>query len=187
MKKEKLEKFEFESEVKQLLHILVYSLYKNKEIFLRELISNAVDALNKIKFEVLMNKDIEDKGEDLRIDISINKTQNKLIIEDTGVGMTKNELVKNLGTIAHSGTSNFLKKLSESKEEEKIDLIGKFGVGFYSSFMVAREIHVYTKSFKKGSKAFLWRSKGDADYTIEETIKKIGGTRIELLLKKEEK
>jgi molecular chaperone HtpG len=187
MEKEKLEKFEFESEVKQLLHILVYSLYKNKEIFLRELISNAVDALNKIKFEILMNKDIEDKGEDLRIDISINKTQNKLIIEDTGIGMTKNELVKNLGTIAHSGTSNFLKKLAESKEEEKVDLIGKFGVGFYSSFMVAREIHVYTKSFKKGSKAFLWKSKGDADYTIEETIKKIRGTRIELLLKKEEK
>ena len=187
MEKEKLEKFEFESEVKQLLHILVYSLYKNKEIFLRELISNAVDALNKIKFEILMNKDIEDKDEDLRIDISINKTQNKLIIEDTGVGMTKNELVKNLGTIAHSGTSNFLKKLTESKEEEKVDLIGKFGVGFYSSFMVAKEIHVYTKSFKKGSKAFLWRSKGDADYTIEETIKKVRGTRIELLLKKDEK
>jgi len=187
MKKEELEKFEFESEVKQLLHILVYSLYKNKEIFLRELVSNAVDALNKIKFEILMNKDIEDKDEDLRIDISINKTQNKLIIEDTGIGMTKNELVKNLGTIAHSGTSNFLKKLDESKEEEKVDLIGKFGVGFYSSFMVAKEIHVYTKSFKMGSKAFLWKSKGDADYTIEETIKKIRGTRIELLLKKDEK
>jgi len=187
MEKEKLEKFEFESEVKQLLHILVYSLYKNKEIFLRELISNAVDALNKIKFEILMNKNIEDKDEDLRIDISVNKTQNKFMIEDTGVGMTKNELVNNLGTIAHSGTSNFLKKLSESKEEEKIDLIGKFGVGFYSSFMVAKEIHVYTKSFKKGSKAFLWKSKGDADYTIEETIKKIRGTRIELLLKNDEK
>jgi len=187
MEKEKLEKFEFESEVKQLLHILVYSLYKNKEIFLRELISNAVDALNKVKFETLLNKDIEDKNEDLRIDISLNKTQNKLIIEDTGIGMTRDELVKNLGTIAHSGTSNFLKKLSESKEEEKVDLIGKFGVGFYSSFMVAKEIHVYTKYFKKGSKAFLWKSKGDADYTIEETIKKIRGTRIELLLKKDEK
>lgn len=187
MEKEKLEKFEFESEVKQLLHILVYSLYKNKEIFLRELISNAVDALNKIKFEILINKDIEDKDEDLRIDISLNRTQNKLIIEDTGIGMTRDELIKNLGTIAHSGTSNFLKKLSESKEEEKLDLIGKFGVGFYSSFMVAKEIHVYTKSFKKGSKAFLWKSKGDADYTIEETIKKIRGTRIELLLKKDEK
>ncbi len=187
MEREKLEKFEFESEVKQLLHILVYSLYKNKEIFLRELISNAVDALNKIKFEILINKDIEDKDEALRIDISLNRTQNKLIIEDTGIGMTRDELIKNLGTIAHSGTSNFLKKLSESKEEEKIDFIGKFGVGFYSSFMVAKEIHVYTKSFKKGSKAFLWRSKGDADYTIEETIKKIRGTRIELLLKKDEK
>ena len=184
MKKEKLE---FESEVKQLLHILVYSLYKNKEIFLRELISNAVDALNKVKFEILINKNIENKDEDLRIDISLNRTQNKLIIEDTGIGMTRDELIKNLGTIAHSGTSNFLKKLSESKEEEKLDLIGKFGVGFYSSFMVAKEIHVYTKSFKKGSKAFLWRSKGDADYTIEETIKKVRGTRIELLLKKDEK
>ena len=183
----KTEKFEFQSEVKQLLDILVYSLYKNKEVFLRELISNAVDALNKVKFESIASPDIEDKDLDLKINISFLKSQNKLIIEDTGIGMTREELVSNIGTIAHSGTVDFLKKLSESKGQNQVDLIGKFGVGFYSSFMVAKEIHIYTKSFKKDSVAYLWKSKGDSSYTIEETAKKQRGTRIELFLKKEEK
>lgn len=187
MTKESAEKFEFQSEVKQLLNILVYSLYKNKEVFVRELISNAVDALNKVQFVLLTNKDVEDKDADLRIDISFNKTQNKFIIEDTGVGMTKEELIENIGTIAHSGAVDFLKKLSESKDKEQVELIGKFGVGFYSSFMAAKEIHIYTKSFVKDSKGYLWKSKGDTNYTIEETIKKLRGTRIEILLKKEEK
>ncbi len=187
MAKAKTEKFEFQSEVKQLLNILVYSLYQHKEVFLRELISNAVDALNKVQFEILTNQDIEDKELDLQIDISFVKSQNKLVVEDTGIGMGKEELVENIGTIARSGTVEFLHKLSESKEKDKVDLIGKFGVGFYSSFMVAEEIHIYTKSFKKGSSGLLWKSKGDNNYTIENTIKKTRGTRIELILKKEEK
>ncbi|MFW6131359.1 MAG: ATP-binding protein, partial [Candidatus Aminicenantaceae bacterium] len=108
----KTEKFEFQSEVKQLLNIIIYSLYKNKEIFLRELVSNAVDALNKIQFELLTDKEIENKDAELRIDISTTKAQNKLTIEDTGIGMTKKELIENIGTIAHSGTMNFLKKLA---------------------------------------------------------------------------
>jgi molecular chaperone HtpG len=187
MVKQSPEKFEFQSEVKQLLDILVYSLYKHKEVFLRELISNSVDALNKVQFNILTTPDIEDKDLDLKIDISFSKTQNKLVVEDTGVGMSKEELIKNIGTIAHSGTVDFLKKVSESKEKNKLDLIGKFGVGFYSSFMVAKEIYIYTKSFKKGSKGYLWKSKGDSNFTIEETVKKQRGTRIELVLKKEEK
>lgn len=187
MVKQTSEKFEFQSEVKQLLDILVYSLYKHKEVFLRELISNSVDALNKVQFNILTNPDIEDKELDLKIDVSFNKTQNKLIVEDTGVGMTKEELIKNIGTIAHSGTVEFLKTVSKTKEKNKLDLIGKFGVGFYSSFMVAEEIHIYSKSFKKGSKGYLWKSKGDSNFTIEETVKKNRGTRIELFLKKEEK
>jgi len=187
MTKQNPEKFEFQSEVKQLLDILVYSLYKHKEVFLRELISNAVDALNKVQFNILTNPDIENKDLDLKIDISFNKTQNKLIVEDTGAGMSKDELVKNIGTIAHSGTVDFLKKVSESKEKNKLDLIGKFGVGFYSSFMVAKEIHIYSKSYRKGSKGLLWKSKGDSNFTIEETLKKQRGTRIELFLKNEEK
>lgn len=186
MTEKKAEKFEFQSEVKQLLEILVFSLYKNKEVFIRELISNAVDALNKVKFEILTDHEIADKDAELRIDISFDKSKNKLIIEDTGIGMTKKELVDNIGTIAHSGTVSFLKKLAKSDEKDQMDMIGKFGVGFYSSFMVAREIHIYTRSYRKSSKGFLWKSKGGSEYTIEETPKKTRGTRIEILLKKEE-
>jgi HSP90 family molecular chaperone len=181
------EKFEFQSEVKQLLNILVYSLYQHKEVFLRELISNAVDALNKVKFESLLNSDIEDKEIDLQIDIKFDKDKKKLVIEDTGIGMTKQDLIDNLGTIAHSGTVDFIQKISEAESKDKMDLIGQFGVGFYSSFMVAEEIHVHTKSFEKGSKGYFWKSKGDNNYTIEEKGKKKRGTRIELFLKEDEK
>lgn len=187
MTQEKAKKYEFQSEVKQLLNILVYSLYKNKEVFLRELVSNAVDALNKVRFEILTNKEVEDKDAELRIDISINKTNHTLIVEDSGVGMDREELIENIGTIAHSGTANFLKKLAEAKGKEQVDMIGKFGVGFYSSFMVAEKIHIYTKSFHKKSPAQVWKSRGDSDYTIAETVKKKRGTRIEIFLKKEEK
>ncbi len=187
MAQKKAETFEFQSEIKQLLNILVYSLYKHKEVFVRELVSNAVDALNKVRFEVLTQKDMEDKDAELRIDIGFNESQNKLVIEDNGVGMTKQELIDNIGTIAHSGTMDFLQRLAETDEKDRVDLIGKFGVGFYSSFMAAKEIHLTTRSYRKESQAWLWKSKGDADYTIEETVKKKRGTRIELLLKKEDK
>jgi hypothetical protein len=136
----KAEKFEFQSEVKQLLNILVFSLYQHKEVFLRELISNAVDALNKIKFESLINSDIEDKDLDLRIDVTVDKDKRKLVVEDTGIGMTRQELVENIGTIAHSGTLDFVKKVTESDAKDRMDLIGQFGVGFYSSFMVEIQI-----------------------------------------------
>jgi HSP90 family molecular chaperone len=178
-----VKKYEFQSEVKQLLNILVYSLYKNKEVFIRELISNAVDALNKVQFGIMTNTEIEDRDEELRIDILFNEGQKKLIIEDTGIGMTRKDLMGNIGTIAHSGTIDFLKKLSKSKQKEKVDLIGKFGVGFYSTFMAAKEVHVYTKYYKKGSPAYLWKSTGDRGYTLEPTIKKKRGTRIEVFLK----
>ena len=181
------EKFEFQSEVKQLLHILVYSLYQHKEVFVRELISNSADALNKVQFESLLNSDIEDKDLDLRIDITMDKDKRKFIIEDTGIGMTKEDLIENLGTIAHSGTVEFLKRLTETENGDKMNMIGQFGVGFYSSFMAADEIHVHTKSYKKGSKGYLWKSKGDNNYSIEEKGKKQRGTRIELFLKEDEK
>lgn len=180
------EKHEFQSEVKQLLNILVYSLYQHKEVFLRELISNSVDALNKVQFESLTNSDIEDKDLDFKIEISIDKDKKKLVIEDTGIGMTKQELIDNIGTIAHSGTLDFVKKVTESNSGDKMDLIGQFGVGFYSSFMVAEEISVHTKHFLKGSKGLLWTSTGGNDYTIEEKGKKTRGTRIELSIKDDE-
>ena len=187
MDKEKEEKFEFQSEVKQLLDILVYSLYKNKEVFLRELISNAADALNKVQFEILTDPGLEDKDQELKITITVDKKQNKLTIEDNGIGMSKEELIQNIGTIAHSGTLDYLKKIAATPAKGQIDLIGKFGVGFYSSFMVAREIHISSKSWQKDSPAWLWKSQGESSYTIEATEKQGRGTRIELLLKKEEK
>jgi HSP90 family molecular chaperone len=183
----KAEGYEFQSEVKQLLNILIYSLYKHKEVFLRELISNAVDALNKVKFESLVNSDIEDKDLDFRIDITIDKDKKKLIIEDTGIGMTKQELIDNIGTIARSGTLDFVKKITEADAKDRMDLIGQFGVGFYSSFMAAEEIHVHTKSYLKGSKGLLWKSTGGNNYTIEDKGKKHRGTRIELHIKDDEK
>jgi len=180
-------RYEFQSEVKQLLNILVYSLYQHKEVFLRELISNSVDALNKVKFESLIDSNIEDRDIDFRIDISIDKDKKKLILEDTGIGMTNRELIENIGTIAHSGTLDFLKKVNDSNTQDKMELIGQFGVGFYSSFMVADEIHVHTRSSNKGSLGYIWKSKGDNTYTIEEKGKKTRGTRIELFLKEDEK
>ncbi len=185
--KENKNKYEFQSEVKQLLNILVYSLYKHKEVFLRELISNAIDALNKVKFTLLTDPDIEDNNSDLEINISIDKKKGILIIEDTGIGMSKADLINNIGTIAHSGAVDFLKKTSKLGKEEKVDLIGKFGVGFYSSFMVAKEISIYTKSHKKGSKSLLWKSKGDNSFSIDKTDNRARGTRIELVIKEDEK
>ncbi len=183
----KKETLKFQSEVKRLLDILVYSLYKNREIFLRELISNAVDALNKVQFELLTDKKIEDRERELRIDIKTDKEKNMLIVEDTGIGMTRKELIDNLGTIAHSGTMDFLKKVQRKKKVEDLDLIGKFGVGFYSVFMVAKEVRILTKSFRKGSSAYLWVSQGGEEYTIEKSEKDKRGTRIEIILKEDAK
>jgi len=179
--------FEFQSEVRQLLHILAYSLYKNKEVFLRELISNAADALNKVQFELLSAPEAVEPDLELKISIELDKKRNVLVIEDTGIGMTREDLVNNIGTIARSGTLSYLQKLSESKEGADIDLIGQFGVGFYSSFMVASEIHLYTRYFKPDSPAYLWKSSGENSYTIEACEKQTRGTRIELVLKKDEK
>jgi molecular chaperone HtpG len=184
---EKEQTFEFQSEVKQLLDILVYSLYKNKEVFLRELVSNAADALNKMQFEFLTVPDLEGRDQELKITIAVDKKHGKLVIEDNGVGMTREELVQNIGTIAHSGTLDYLKRLQESQAAGPADLIGKFGVGFYSSFMVAKEIHITTRSWQKDGKAWLWKSTGESNYTIEASEKEGRGTRIELLLKKDEK
>jgi HSP90 family molecular chaperone len=187
MVEEKEQTFEFQSEVKQLLDILVYSLYKNKEVFLRELVSNAADALNKMQFEFLTVPDLAGRDQELKITIAVDKKHGKLVVEDNGVGMTREELVQNIGTIAHSGTLDYLKRLKESQVAGQADLIGKFGVGFYSSFMVAKEIHITTRSWQKDGQAWLWKSTGESSYTIEATEKEGRGTRIELLLKKDEK
>ena len=174
MDTEKEEKFEFQSEVKQLLDILVYSLYKNKEVFLRELISNASDALNKVQFEILTAQDSEDKDQELKITIAVDKKHNKIVIEDNGIGMTKEELISNIGTIAHSGTLDYLKKIAATPAKAQVDLIGKFGVGFYSSFMVAKEIHIISKSWQRTARPGCGNPRGKAAIPSRKPTKKPG-------------
>lgn len=177
------QKFEFKAEIKQLLDILVHSLYTHKEIFLRELISNASDAMDKLRFESNKGTDIEDKDLSLEINISVNKDKKIIYVTDTGIGMTKDDLINNIGTIAKSGTSEFLKLMSENKEDAS-NIIGRFGIGFYSVFMVAKEVVIKTKSYKKDEPAVKWESDGLGNYTIselEEPLKR--GTTIEVHLK----
>jgi HSP90 family molecular chaperone len=190
-KKEKKEKtaqtYEFQSEIRQLLDILVYSLYKNKEIFLRELISNAADALNKAQYELLTHEDWPDRDQELKIDITLDADKGLLVVEDNGIGMTREELVQNIGTIAHSGTLEYLQKVSEEQKKGQVDLIGRFGVGFYSAFMVAKEIVIQTRSIQPDQPPCRWASTGDTSYVIEAGDRATRGTRIELHLKKDEK
>jgi len=176
-------KYEFKAEVKKLLDILVHSLYTSREIFLRELISNASDALDKLRFESNRGTTIVDKDLPLEIKITNDEKNKLLIVSDTGIGMNRDELITNIGTIAKSGTEEFLKILSESKADAT-NLIGKFGIGFYSVFMVAKEVVIKTKSFRPEDEAVQWKSDGLGEYeitTLEEKIPR--GTRIEIYLK----
>lgn len=186
--KESVEKqYEFKAEVKQLLNILVHSLYTNREIFLRELISNSSDALDKLRFESNRGTEIIQNDLPLEIKIEFDSNENTLTITDSGIGMTESELVENIGTIAKSGTTEFLKKLAESKSEAS-NIIGKFGVGFYSVFMVAEKVELTTKSFKPDSEALVWTSDGLGSYTISKALDKSDrGTKIKIFLKEETK
>ncbi|MEJ5350790.1 MAG: molecular chaperone HtpG [Melioribacteraceae bacterium] len=176
-------KYEFKAEVKKLLDILVHSLYTSREIFLRELISNASDALDKLRFESNRGTPIVDKDLPLEIKIINDEKNKKLIVTDTGIGMSRDELISNIGTIAKSGTEEFLKILSEAKVEAT-NLIGKFGIGFYSVFMVAKEVVIKTKSYRPDDEPVQWKSDGLGEYeisTLEEKIPR--GTSIEIYLK----
>ena len=181
------EKHEFKAEIKQLLDILVHSLYTSREIFLRELISNASDALDKIRFESTKGTEIADKDLPLEIKINFDEKKKLLTITDTGIGMTKEELINNIGTIAKSGSAEFLKQLKESKADVT-NIIGKFGVGFYSVFMVAEEVVIKSKSYKNDSPAVEWKSDGLGNYEIEELDEDLKrGTIIEIHLKEDAK
>ena len=171
-------KKEFKAESKRLLDLMVNSIYTNKDIFLRELISNGSDAIDKLYYESLTNKDINIDKDDFYIRIDIDKDDRKLIITDNGIGMDKEELENNLGTIAESGSLNFKNQI----ENKNIDIIGQFGVGFYSAFMVARKIKVESKKFGS-DKSYVWKSEGVDGYTIKEGKKKDVGTTIILKLK----
>lgn len=174
--------YKFKAEVKQVLDIVVNSLYTDREIFVRELVSNASDASEKVRFTKLAaNEPVAE--DELTIKISADETQNTFSIEDRGVGMDEKELVENLGTIAHSGSKAFIEALKESKSQPKEGLIGQFGVGFYSVFMVADKVEVFTK--REDGKSLKWTCFGDENFTIEETDKPERGTKIVAHLKKD--
>ena len=175
----------FEAETKQILNLMVHSIYTHKEIFLRELISNASDALDKARFESITKSDKYTGMDNLRIKIEIDEQNRILTIKDNGIGMTKEDVIQNIGSIARSGTKAFLEKIkqeAENKKESGIDLIGQFGVGFYSAFMVADNIIIETKNVES-DKGVKWESSGDGSYSIEDIDKADRGTNIILKLK----
>ncbi len=175
----------FQTEVQQVLQILVHSLYTDKDVFLRELVSNASDALDKIRFRSLTDQGIVDPDAELEIDISVDKSANKLTIRDTGIGMNRDEVNRNIGTIAHSGSREFLERLSaEQDEEQRLKLIGQFGVGFYSVFMIAERVVLTTRSADPDAEAVVWESTGDGSYTVATTRDKTRrGTEIEVFVR----
>ena len=183
-----VEKMEFKTEIKQVLDLMVHSLYSHKEIFLRELISNASDAIDKAHFESLTNKEILEEEKDWKIKITADKDAGVLTISDNGIGLTKDDAIKELGTIAHSGTKEFIAALQSKEVKDNPELIGQFGVGFYSTFMVADKVTVVSRkagaSDKKGVK---WESDTDGSFTVEDVEKEKKGTDIILHLKEEEK
>ena len=175
---------QFKAEIKQVLQILIHSLYQDREIFLRELISNASDALTRLKFEMLTNDNVLDADAELaiRIEIVDEEDDKRLIIKDSGIGMTKDELSTNLGTIAQSGAREFLSKL-EDGSASPADIIGQFGVGFYSVFMIADEVRVVSRSYKPRAKAAQWISDGGDTFRVDSADKKDRGTEIHIKLK----
>ncbi|OQA45587.1 MAG: Chaperone protein HtpG [Chloroflexi bacterium ADurb.Bin325] len=182
------ETLQFRAEVQQLLNILAHSLYTEREIFLRELISNASDALNRLQFEMLTNRDVLDPDLKLEIRVDFDDDAHTLTIADTGIGMTRDEIVENLGTIAHSGALAFLKQVGEAQQSGDLrvaDIIGQFGVGFYSVFMVADEVSVTTRSYRPEAAAWRWISRGDNQFTLEPADKATRGTTVEIKLKED--
>ncbi|MBR5914385.1 MAG: molecular chaperone HtpG [Selenomonadaceae bacterium] len=178
------ETLEFQAETKRLLDLVVNSIYTNKEIFLRELISNASDALDKLHFESLTNQEILEGNDDLEIFIVADSDTKTVTISDTGIGMTRDEVVTNIGTIAKSGTRAFLEKIREGSDGLNEELIGQFGVGFYSAFIVAEKVELMTRKAGE-SAAVKWTSEGAGEYTLEDCEKESRGTTIVLHLKPE--
>jgi molecular chaperone HtpG len=176
--------YPFKAETRQLLDILIHSLYTEREIFLRELVSNASDALTRVDFEILTNRDVLDAGAELSIRISADPEEHTLTITDTGIGMTAEELVENLGTIAHSGARAFIEAAREGRTN-LTDIIGQFGVGFYSAFMVAEWIRVASRSFLPEAQAASWYSTGADTYTVGPAEKAERGTTVTIQLKED--
>jgi molecular chaperone HtpG len=178
------ETYTFQAETQQLLDILVHSLYKEREIFLRELVSNASDALNRVQFEQLTDSNIKDADADLEIRITFDDEANTLTISDTGIGMTADDMRENLGTIAKSGAKGFIEAIKEAADSEAAqNIIGQFGVGFYSAFMVADKVRVVSRSYQPDAEAAAWEADGGTEYRIEAADKDTRGTDVTLYLK----
>jgi molecular chaperone HtpG len=179
----------FKAEIHQILNILTHSLYTEREIFLRELISNASDALTRLDFEMLTNREVYEPHAESGIWIEANKDERTLTVRDTGIGMTADELKENLGTIAHSGARSFLnaaRELNAQQSDQKLsDIIGQFGVGFYSIFMVAESVKVISRSYLPNASAAMWTSKGEDTYTVEPAEKQDRGTEVVIKLKED--
>ncbi|WP_223504502.1 molecular chaperone HtpG [Pseudomonas sp. GL-RE-29] len=173
----------FQTEVKQLLHLMIHSLYSNKEIFLRELISNASDAVDKLRFEALSKPELLEGGAELKIRVSFDKDAKTVTLEDNGIGMSREDAITHLGTIAKSGTADFMKHLTGDQKKDS-HLIGQFGVGFYSAFIVADKVDVYSRrAGSAASEGVHWSSKGEGDFEVATVEKAERGTRIVLHLK----
>ena len=184
--KEKTERHEFQAEVRRLMNIVINSLYTDKEIFIRELVSNASDALEKLRYIQLTEKEIYDEALPLEIEVSTSSEDNTITFTDYGTGMSRKELVENLGTVARSGSRSFLEAVEKSGVEGG-DLIGQFGVGFYSSFMVADSVEVITRGYRKNSEHLIWRSGGDGVFEISKGKGHRRGTRVIVSLREDAK
>ena len=176
----------FQAEVKQLLQLMIHSLYSNKEIFLRELVSNASDAADKLRFLALSDSSLYDNDGELRVRISLDDNAKTITISDNGIGMTRDEVISHLGTIAKSGTKEFFSQLSGEASKDS-QLIGQFGVGFYSAFIVADKVTVRTrKAGMPADSAVEWESAGEGEYSISPIVKDSRGTDIILHLREAE-
>lgn len=182
-----LEKRSFGSDTSKLLHLMIHSLYSNKEIFLRELISNASDAADKLRFKALSHGELYENDGDLRVRLSVDKDAGTLTIDDNGIGMTREDVIDNLGTIARSGTADFFKQMSDDQTKDS-QLIGQFGVGFYSAFIVANKVSVLTRlAGEDASQGVRWESDGEGEYTLEDVSKETRGTSVTLHLREDDK
>ncbi len=182
--KDEAQSFHFKAETKQLLNILIHSLYKDREVFLRELLSNASDALNRLRFEMVTNQNVLDPAVELAIHIKTDKDARMLTIQDTGIGMTQEEIIENLGTIAQSGARKFL-EASKDKSTDLTQVIGQFGVGFYSVFMVAEWVRVTSRSYRPDEKAVSWYATGEDNYEVSPAEMPERGTKVEIRLKED--
>ena len=182
MSNSSVETREFQTEIRQLLDIVINSLYTEREIFLRELISNAADAMEKVRYLQLSGQEVKDRDLPLEISLETDDNAHTLTIIDAGIGMTKEELVENLGTIAHSGSKEFIKLLTQGDNKD-LNLIGQFGVGFYAAFMAADKVVLYTRSYQPDAQSYVWTSEGTGSYQIEEGPELARGTKIVLHLK----